>query len=238
MRGPAVEAGVELDERLEVLAPRERREAVAVDADELGRHALADLGLVAAVGQDHQAAVAVEVDEARRDDLAGRVDRPADVGRCRRPGSRSRIRPSTTATVPGRPGAPVPSTMVPPAISRSACSVICARARSSARRPGQPAPAHPGRADHVGMRPEDQPRGEIGWVVVGRLAVERRHVRRVDGDEVGLLAGLERTDDLVEPERSRAVERPQPQPVERRESGLARRRRSTAAPSGRRRRRA
>ena len=61
----AIEAAVELHERLEVLAPLERREPVAIDPDELGGHALADLGLVAAVGQDHQPAVAVEVDEAR-----------------------------------------------------------------------------------------------------------------------------------------------------------------------------
>ena len=179
-RGAAVEAGVELDERLEVLASRERGEAVAVDADELGRHALADLGLVAAVGQDHQAAVAVEVDEPGRDDLPGRVDRPADVRRrrrlrCRGAGSGRR----STATVPGRPGAPVPSTMVPPTISRSAWSVIARRARSSARGPGQSAAADPGRADHVGMRPEDEPRGEIGRVVVGRLA--GRAARRTPG---------------------------------------------------------
>ena len=59
--------------------PRERREAVAVDADDLGRDALADLGLVARLGEDHQAAVAVQVDEARGDDPAGGVDAAADV---------------------------------------------------------------------------------------------------------------------------------------------------------------
>ena len=78
-----------------------------------------------AVGQDHQPAVAVEVDEAR-----GRRpcrSRRSSVRRARgaaSPGPRTRIRPSTTATVPGRPGAPVPSTIVPPVMSRSACSVI------------------------------------------------------------------------------------------------------------------
>ena len=75
MVGPAVESAVELDERLEVLPALERREPVAIDPDQLGRHALADLGLVPAVGQDHQAAVAVQVDEPGSDDLAGRVDR-------------------------------------------------------------------------------------------------------------------------------------------------------------------
>ncbi len=150
-RRPAIETGVELDERLEVLAPRERGEPVAVDADELGRHALADLGLVAAVGQDRQAAVAVEVDEPGRDDLAGRVDRPADVRRGRRPPvPRTRIRPSVTSTVPGRPGAPVPSTMVPPMIRRSAGGhpAIDPQARPvGARAPRSPGPCRdaPGR---------------------------------------------------------------------------------------------
>ena len=67
------------DERVEVLLPTERREAVAVDADDLGRHALADLGLVARLGEDHEAAVAVQVDEAGRDDPSGGVDGRAGV---------------------------------------------------------------------------------------------------------------------------------------------------------------
>ena len=43
----------------------ERRVRAAVDADQLGRDALADLRLVARLGQDDQAGVGVEVDEAR-----------------------------------------------------------------------------------------------------------------------------------------------------------------------------
>ena len=72
----AVEAGVEVDEPVEVLLGGERRVAVAVDADDLGRDALADLGLVERLGEEHQPRVAVEIDEPGRDDLAGRVDRP------------------------------------------------------------------------------------------------------------------------------------------------------------------
>ncbi len=76
----AVEAAVELDEGEQVLAAVERREPVAVDADDLRGHALADLGLVARLGEDPEAAVAVEVDEPGGDDLAGRVDAAPDVG--------------------------------------------------------------------------------------------------------------------------------------------------------------
>jgi hypothetical protein len=53
---------------------RERGVAVAVDPDDFGRHALADLRLVPGLGQHRQAGMAVEVDEARRHDQAGRVD--------------------------------------------------------------------------------------------------------------------------------------------------------------------
>ena len=66
-----------MDEGLEVVAARERRVAVAVDADDLGRDALADLRLVGRLGEDHQPRVGVEVDEPGRDDLAGGVDRAA-----------------------------------------------------------------------------------------------------------------------------------------------------------------
>ena len=52
----------------------ERREPVAVDADDLGRDALADLGFVMRLGEDREAAVAVEVDEAGRDDHPGGID--------------------------------------------------------------------------------------------------------------------------------------------------------------------
>ena len=117
-RRPAIETAVELDERLEVLTALERREPVAIDPDQLGRHALADLRLVPAVGQDHQAAVAVQVDEPGSDDLAGRVDPMPDVlgrGSWRRCGRVAGGRGAQSAHrrprwSPGRPGAPVPST--------------------------------------------------------------------------------------------------------------------------------
>ncbi len=80
----SVQAGIEVDEGLEVRSSREWRKAVPVDPDDLGGHALADLRFVPAVGQDDQAAVAVEIDEAGRHHLPGRVDRPADVRRERR----------------------------------------------------------------------------------------------------------------------------------------------------------
>ena len=53
----------------------ERRVGAAVDADDLGRDALADLGLVPGLGQDDQAGVGVHVDEARADDPPRRVER-------------------------------------------------------------------------------------------------------------------------------------------------------------------
>ena len=83
---PAVEAGVERQEVVEVMLVRERGVAVAVDPDDLGRDALADLRLVPGLGQHRQAGVAVEVDETRRHDEAGRVDpaRGVDVVHPRR----------------------------------------------------------------------------------------------------------------------------------------------------------
>ena len=132
--GAAIEPGVQLDEVLEVLLVLERREPVAVDADDLGRDALADLGLVVRLGEDRETAVAVEVDEAGRDDHPGRID-VATGGRdgadadavpvmpvgciTGRGGGSSSSRSPRMPTLPGRPGAPVPSTIVPPVISRS-----------------------------------------------------------------------------------------------------------------------
>ena len=75
----AVEAGIHLDHRVEVLAPREWREADPVDADDLGRDPLADLGLVPRVVEDDEAAMAVQVDEARGDDPSRGVDRAGGV---------------------------------------------------------------------------------------------------------------------------------------------------------------
>jgi hypothetical protein len=55
---------------------RKRGVAIAVHADHLGRDALAHLRLVSGIGQDHQAAVRMQVDEAGRDDQACGVDGP------------------------------------------------------------------------------------------------------------------------------------------------------------------
>ena len=79
MLRPAIEPRVQLDEREQVLAPLEGREAVAIDPDDLGRDALANLGLVPRLGEDHQPAMAVQVDEAGRDDPVGGIDSPSDV---------------------------------------------------------------------------------------------------------------------------------------------------------------
>ena len=72
--GLSVEPRVQLDERLEIRTARERRVAVAIDPDDLGRDPLADLRLVAGLGEDDQPAVAVQVDEPGGDDLAAGID--------------------------------------------------------------------------------------------------------------------------------------------------------------------
>ena len=66
------------------------------------------------------------------------------------------------------------------------------------------------------MGAEDEARCEVGRVVIGRPSRQRRDEGRIDRDDVGLLADLERAGDVVEPERPGAVERAELQPVERR----------------------
>ena len=75
-----VEPGVHLDELREVLRRVHRRVRQAVDADDLGRHALAHLRLMAGLGEDDQPRVAVQVDEAGTDHQAGGVDAPPRGG--------------------------------------------------------------------------------------------------------------------------------------------------------------
>ncbi len=77
---PAIQTRVEVHERLEVLATVERREPVAVDADDFGRDTLADLGLVPRLGEDDQTAVTVQVDEPGGNDAVRGVDGGAGVG--------------------------------------------------------------------------------------------------------------------------------------------------------------
>ncbi len=76
----AVEARVHVHQRLEVGGIGDRRVAEPVDADDLGGHALAHLRLVQRVGEDHQARMAVQIDEPRGDDQPVGVDAPR--GRC------------------------------------------------------------------------------------------------------------------------------------------------------------
>src|SRR5260370_34756291 len=76
----AVEDRVELDERVQVLLLAKWGVRVAVDADDLGRHALVDLRLMPRFGQDHEAGVGVEVDEPWADDAPGGVNTPFGLG--------------------------------------------------------------------------------------------------------------------------------------------------------------
>ncbi len=73
----AIETGVHLDQRVEILPVRDRCEAQPVHADDLRGHALAHLGLVTRVGQDLEAAVAVQVDEPGRHDPSRGIDGPS-----------------------------------------------------------------------------------------------------------------------------------------------------------------
>src|SRR3989304_6352085 len=66
------------------------------------------------------------------------------------------------------------------------------------------------------MRAEDEtPHQLFGLVCVE--AGERSGAGGVQGDEVGLLARLQRTDRAIQPERPRAVKGPEAKPVERTE---------------------
>ena len=91
-----------------------RRVRQPVHADDLGGHALTHLGLVARLVEEPQPRVGVEVDEPRRHHHArsASITRAAAGGSAS--GSRIRSRPSRTDSDPGRPGAPLPSTRVPP----------------------------------------------------------------------------------------------------------------------------
>ena len=205
---------------------RERREPVAVDADDLGRHALADLGLVARLGQDHQAAVAVEVDEPGRDDLAGRVDRPADVGRCRR--LRGQEPDPAVADLDGARSAgraravddrPAGDQQVRVVGHLRACSVIGARARPAcgrAPRPRGPCRDAPGRSAGEARSAGSS---SAGWPLSGATYAGSTAMRSAS------LPASSEPISVVEPERPRAVKRPQPQPVERAERAAPARRR-------------
>ena len=70
----ALDARVHPEQPPQVLRVVERRVGEAVDTDYLGGDALVHLGHVLRIGQQHQARVAVNVDEAGADDLSRSVD--------------------------------------------------------------------------------------------------------------------------------------------------------------------
>src|SRR5262249_56981657 len=72
-RGTAVEARVQLDERVEVTRVVEGRIRAPVDPDDLGGHPLADLRLVVGLGEEDEPGVRVHVDEAGANPTATRV---------------------------------------------------------------------------------------------------------------------------------------------------------------------
>src|SRR5437763_13237271 len=81
--------------------------------------------------------------------------------------------------------------------------VWCGNPFPSARA-GEASAADPGGADHVGVRAEDEPAHDVRRVdlggVVGQVP-KRLGQPGIDGDDVGVLAGLERADPILEPER-------------------------------------
>ena len=91
------------------------RVAPAAVADDLGRHALPDRALGGRVREQREVAVAVRVDEAGADDLAGRVDHARPPSPPRRARPTSTMRPSSIATSPRNGGLPVPSATQPSA---------------------------------------------------------------------------------------------------------------------------
>ena len=125
-RRPAIETAVELDERLEVLA------GVSNGANPLPSTPTSSVVTPwRTFGSCRPSARIIRPPWLCRSMNPGATTLP--VASIRWPtfsgggsvASRRRSRPSTTAMVPGRPGAPVPSTTVPPLIRRSACSVTC-----------------------------------------------------------------------------------------------------------------
>ena len=58
---------------------REGCVGIAVDTHQLGGDALADLGMVLGLGEDHETGVGVHVDKPWADHLAGGVDDPGSL---------------------------------------------------------------------------------------------------------------------------------------------------------------
>ena len=131
------------DEQLAVLGPHRRDREAAVAGDDR-RHAVPARRGERRVPEDLRVVVRVDVDEAGRDDVARRRRAPASR-RGRSP--MSVITPSVMATSAVRPGAPVPSTTVPPRITMSA--VMGLRRRRGAQLPSPACRGTPSRRSHL-----------------------------------------------------------------------------------------
>ena len=185
------------DEVEQVRARPERRVGVAVDADDLGRHALADLGLVARLGEDHQPAVAVEVDEPGRDDVTGGVD--------------ATRRPATSTSSPRAARSRSPTTPTAAREARRArCRRRACRPRSAGRSIGSRDPRRP--VERAGPRTQ-APRGpcpgaggseaadELGGVVASR---SRRPGPAIRGSTAIRSASLPASSEPIDPSRPSA----------------------------------
>ena len=100
---------------MSALLRAQRRLRERAHADDLGRHALADLRLRRRAGEVEEVGVRVHVDEARRRPLA-RWRRSRDRPGPPRPGPTAAMRSPSTATSAARAGAPLPSITEPPRI--------------------------------------------------------------------------------------------------------------------------
>ena len=107
---------VPVDRLRRELLVEEREAAEAAVADDLERDALVHGARRARVDEQREVGVAVDVDEAGRDDLAGRVDLGAPPPA---PSPTATMRPSRIPTSAARASAPVPSMTTPLRIARS-----------------------------------------------------------------------------------------------------------------------
>ena len=106
---------------------RERRDREAAVAAHHGGHAVQRRRAQRRVPERLRVVVGVDVDEARRDDEVGRVDRPRRVDSSIVP--IDVMRPSLIATSARRGAEPVPSTTMPPRMMRSCAAFMGAASR-------------------------------------------------------------------------------------------------------------
>ena len=126
-------ARVPVDRLRRELLVQQREAAEAAVADDLRRHALVNGARRARVDEEREVGVAVDVDEAGRDDLAGRVDLPLRLGHVADEDDEPSL---DRRRLPGRGSAPVPSTTRPLRIARSIISEAprsCASPSTSTR---------------------------------------------------------------------------------------------------------